>query len=495
MSAQVFEHSVAQTLTENNFTKTGYTFTGWNTKADGTGTSYIDKQSVTFTHVNDGESIALYAQWKACRNHQWVDGECTECGTLCSHSGGNATCSEQATCSECGIKYGDLGKHKHVYTASENIITETCDNNCGHNKTATITAPAGELVYDGTEKNATVSYSNGWQGGELTVTYSDGGNINAGKETASIEKGGVKASVDYTIEKNIPNYTVPLGLTATYGQTLANIVLPEDWTWDDPTTSVGDAGTNSFKAIFTPADTTNYNTVIADVDVTVDKAVITITVDNKTAKQCEGLPQFTFTATGLIQGETLIADPTISTQADMKSAGTFEIIATGADAGDNYTITYVPGTLTVEAHTEHSGGIATCTEKAVCTLCNRPYGETLSHTYRTDWKQDGTNHWHECSCGAKAEVAVHSGGTATCTDKAVCTVCGISHGECAAHPYENGKCTVCSEVNPNHVPKTSSPQTGDDSNLWIWVVLLFVSGGAVITLTVVDKKRRTVVNK
>ena len=495
MSAQVFEHSVAQTLTENNFTKTGYTFTGWNTKADGTGTSYIDKQSVTFTHVNDGESIALYAQWKACRNHQWVDGECTECGTLCSHSGGNATCSEQATCSECGIKYGDLGKHKHVYTASENIITETCDNNCGHNKTATITAPAGELVYDGTEKNATVSYSNGWQGGELTVTYSDGGNINAGKETASIEKGGVKASVDYTIEKNIPNYTVPLGLTATYGQTLANIVLPEDWTWDDPTTSVGDAGTNSFKAIFTPADTTNYNTVIADVDVTVDKAVITITVDNKTAKQCEGLPQFTFTATGLIQGETLIADPTISTQADMKSAGTFEIIATGADAGDNYTITYVPGTLTVEAHTEHSGGIATCTEKAVCTLCNRPYGETLSHTYSTDWKQDGTNHWHECSCGAKAEVAVHSGGTATCTDKAVCTVCGISHGECAAHPYENGKCTVCSEVNPNHVPKTSSPQTGDDSNLWIWVVLLFVSGGAVITLTVVDKKRRTVVNK
>ena len=46
-------------LNENTFTREGYTFTGWNTAADGTGTSYADKASVTLT-----ESITLYAQWQ-----------------------------------------------------------------------------------------------------------------------------------------------------------------------------------------------------------------------------------------------------------------------------------------------------------------------------------------------------------------------------------------------------------------------------------------------
>ncbi len=64
MSAQVFEHSTAQTLTPNSFTMDGYVFGGWNTKADGSGSSYSDKQSVTFTPTNDGDSITLYAQWE-----------------------------------------------------------------------------------------------------------------------------------------------------------------------------------------------------------------------------------------------------------------------------------------------------------------------------------------------------------------------------------------------------------------------------------------------
>ncbi len=63
MANQVFEHSVAKTLTANSFTKDGYTFAGWNTKADGSGTAYSDKQSVTFTPSNDGDTITLYAQW------------------------------------------------------------------------------------------------------------------------------------------------------------------------------------------------------------------------------------------------------------------------------------------------------------------------------------------------------------------------------------------------------------------------------------------------
>ena len=53
----------------------------------------------------------------------------------------------------------------------------------------------------------------------------------------------------------------------------------------------------------------------------------------------------------------------------------------------------------------HTGGTATCTERAVCEVCNQPYGE----------------------------LAAHTGGTATCTERAVCEVCNQSYGELAAH--------------------------------------------------------------
>ena len=42
----------------------------------------------------------------------------------------------------------------------------------------------------------------------------------------------------------------------------------------------------------------------------------------------------------------------------------------------------------------------------------------------------------------------------------------------------------------NKPADTTSPNTGDNSNLWLWIALLFVSGGAVITLTVVERKKR-----
>ena len=65
---QTFTYDVAQELTENPFTRDGYTFTGWNTVKDPTeanlGVSYNDKQSVkNLTTIS--EEITLYAQWEA----------------------------------------------------------------------------------------------------------------------------------------------------------------------------------------------------------------------------------------------------------------------------------------------------------------------------------------------------------------------------------------------------------------------------------------------
>ena len=58
-------YDTAKALTANGFTKTGYTFKGWNTKADGSGTSYADKASVKNLSSTNGATVTLYAQWTA----------------------------------------------------------------------------------------------------------------------------------------------------------------------------------------------------------------------------------------------------------------------------------------------------------------------------------------------------------------------------------------------------------------------------------------------
>ncbi len=78
-----------------------------------------------------------------------------------------------------------------------------------------------------------------------------------------------------SITQATPNYTVPTGLTATFGQTLADVSLNTHtgWSWMDGTQSVGNVGTNTFKAKFTPTDSANYKTMSnIDVSVGVDKA-------------------------------------------------------------------------------------------------------------------------------------------------------------------------------------------------------------------------------
>lgn len=142
----------------------------------------------------------------------------------------------------------------------------------------------------------------------------------------------------------------------------------------------------------------------------------------------------------------------------------------------------------VTAHTP--GASATHTTAQKCTVCDYVITSALGHSYSTDWKSDGTNHWHECSCGEKKDTTAHTGGTATCKDKAVCSACGTVYGELAAHTYENGKCTVCGAGEPNYVPETDSPQTGDNSNIALWNALLFVSSMGLLGTIVYDRKKK-----
>lgn len=65
MGEQTFQYDVKQALSGNMFTRDGYTFTGWNTKPDGSSTAYTDKQEVVNLTAQNGGKVTLYAQWKA----------------------------------------------------------------------------------------------------------------------------------------------------------------------------------------------------------------------------------------------------------------------------------------------------------------------------------------------------------------------------------------------------------------------------------------------
>lgn len=86
---------------------------------------------------------------------------------------------------------------------------------------------------------------------------------------------------------------------------------------------------------------------------------------------------------------------------------------------------------TVAIHANHTGGTATCTKKAVCDFCGEEYGEYASHNYGDKYESDGSYHWKKCQnegCDATTEKEAHKGGEATTTKRAVCEVCGAEYG-------------------------------------------------------------------
>lgn len=104
----------------------------------------------------------------------------------------------------------------------------------------------------------------------------------------------------------------------------------------------------------------------------------------------------------------------------------------------------------------HTGGNATCTNKAVCTLCKKEYGEiNPSNHNSTDTifvqnKDDPSKHdkIHVC-CNEIIDTGSHENGVATCTDKGICTECNLEYGsDPQGHKYDNNcdtSCNVCNQ--------------------------------------------------
>lgn len=243
------------------------------------------------------------------------------------------------------------------------------------------------------------------------------------------------------------------------------------------------------------------------------------------------------------------------------------------------------GTIICNSHT---GGTATCKDKAKCDICETPYGNTKAdnhagkkvwtandkthvqkwdccgvvvvaeedhdwengvctkceyackHTGGTETKNDkkasctedgytGDTYCKVCTAelskGEKIAAAGHTGGTATCKDKAKCEVCGESYGELNSKNHSDLKhfdakaatkdnsgnneywyCDGCGKyfsdakatkeiakadtVTAKLSGDQKSPKTGDNRNMLPWIALLFVSGSAAIGTAVVGKKKK-----
>ena len=182
-------------------------------------------------------------------------------------------------------------KHDNTkaYTASGNVITETC-HDCGHVfGTATLTLPEN-LVYDGQAKAIDVTYSDSWKSDKLSVTYVQNGTevepVNAGTYNLKITVGGAEVSTTMTLTIDKADFTVATeAYDGTYdGQPHSVTVTAEGATvtysedgknYSETNPAYTDAGEYT---VYYKATKDNYNDVTGDLTVKIAQATPTITI-------------------------------------------------------------------------------------------------------------------------------------------------------------------------------------------------------------------------
>ena len=110
---------------------------------------------------------------------------------------------------------------------------------------------------------------------------------------------------------------------------------------------------------------------------------------------------------------------------------------------------------------EHSGGTATCTQRATCTVCGAEYGDVLGHDFTTSWTHDDNMHWKQCSrCDKKDDVSPHTWDNGTITTAPTCSKAG----------EETYSCTKCGATKIEPIPATGhrwkSNWTSDATHHW-----------------------------
>ena len=93
--------------------------------------------------------------------------------------------------------------------------------------------------------------------------------------------------------------------------------------------------------------------------------------------------------------------------------------------------------------------------------CGEDVPAADDHGFSEDWKYDEDQHWHECDCGEKEDLADHI--------------------------FNNGKCIVCQKADPNY--DSTSPGTGDEAALLPYALIALMSLFGIAWITISAKKK------
>ena len=308
---------------------------------------------------------------------------------------------------------------------------------------------------------------------------------------------GATGSVTVNIDKTIPTVENPTATGISYGKALRDSELSDTtWTWAEPDI-IPTVANNGYKVVTAkPVDYLNYDfSNVEGYDATTHLITRTIPL---TVTPVEPVIVVKPVPSVALPGKTItvsavVTNPNNSSMTDLPAANLSYKIGSEAEThitGNSFVIpedtaigtvitviaetsataSYNPGrgsanvivtdckhdktTLQYDEHShwyhcdncgadldteEHKGGTATCTEKAVCTVCSQPYGSVDSgnHDIITDkWFCDGTGHWHECSrCAKKTDIEVHTEDSGTVTLAPTATTDGIRTYKCVKCEY------------------------------------------------------------
>ena len=390
--------------------------------------------------------------------HTWENGWCTECYYDCRHIGGTATCTEEAICENCGERYGNAKGHTfggwikdatgHWHACADcgekadeaahtpgDAATETAPQLCtvchyeimpatGHTHSFDCENPDEIYLKSAATCRAKAVYyyscSCGVSGEETFTSgetlphhYSDGWFADGEKHWRACTACGQRSEeaahedTDGNHGCDICQLTISMCNDANNdhmcdicGKMLSMCRYATDWS--------SDAYTHWHACVVCGRKADEAAHADTDKDHNCDTCgkILSECADVNKDHKCD------------LCGKTL--SECTDNNKDHKCDICGKTLSECADGNKDHKCDVCGKQLTV-----HTGGTATCTEKATCSICGQEYGELAAHTYKTEWSTDETNHWHECSvCGDRKDEAAHiPGAEATETTPQTCTVC------------------------------------------------------------------------
>lgn len=394
-------------------------------------------------------------------------------------SGGTATCTQRATCTVCGAEYGDVLGHDFTtsWTHDDNEHWKQCSRcdekddvgphtwNSGTVTTAPTCTKAGEKTYSCNKCDATKiepipatghSWKSDWTS-DATHHWHECTNKNcdvtdnAGKNGYAEHSGG-KA----TCTQN----AVCEFCKAEYGEK-----LPHDFTAETVDAKyLKSAATCTEKAVY-------YKSCAVcglSSEGTADEATFFSgnALDHNWGAWTQNSDEKTHTRICKRDTSHTETENCIDANKDHKCDICDYIISECADDNKDHKCDYCGKKLT-----EHTGGKATCKDKAKCEVCGAEYGEL-----------DAKNHTDLKHFPATAATKTTEGNI----EYWYCEGCGKYYSDKDGTKEIKKADTVTAKLKDD----SKSPQTGDTSNLALWIALLFVSGGAAIGTTVVSRKKK-----